>query len=231
MEKIEEIFNEPKIIGLIGDVNSGKSLTIYWIIKKLEKIGKFKLYTYGLKYKLDEAQVINSIEELEQIRNSIIVLDEVMSLWNLDDRMAKRKIENSLRLINHNNNILVICGLPENIKKFLSGKINTYILKKCTISDFINGSKSKYVVTNYHGDERGSSVLNLQKNEALIFDGFHYNKINIPYISIYDNKKNNPKIIKEFVKEFVNESVNEKIKKEVSLDNCNKNLKVKDTIK
>ena len=42
----------------------------------------------------------------------------------------------------------------------------------------------------------GSSVLNLPKNKAILFDGLHYNKINIPYLSLYDSKLKNPSILK-----------------------------------
>ena len=35
-------------------------------------------------------------------------------------------IENTLRLINHNNNILLLCGLPKNFKKIIAGKIDEF---------------------------------------------------------------------------------------------------------
>ena len=44
--------------------------------------------------------------------------------------------------------------------------------------------------------ERGSYLLNLQDNEALIFDGQHYKKINVPYLEAFDSKKSNEAIIK-----------------------------------
>ena len=129
----KELFNSPKVIAVIGDINEAKSNLLYHLIEELKKEGIFTLYTYGLKKEVPEAITIHSIEELEQVRNSIVVLDEIMSLWNLDDKMARRKIEKSLRLIFHNNNILVICAVPENIRKFIAGKINIYFFKKVTI--------------------------------------------------------------------------------------------------
>ena len=100
-----------------------------------------------------------------------------------------------MRLISHNNNILVLSGVPENFKKFIAGKSNTIIYLKSTLSDFINGSKIKSVCLSYKGDELGSSVLNLDKSEALIFNQLHYEKINVPYLTEFDTKKNNPKIL------------------------------------
>lgn len=197
--RISDLFDRPKIMAVCGDVNSGKSLLVYWVIKELSKENLFNLYTYGLKIDITNSQPINSIEELEQIKNSVIIIDEVMSLWDLDNRMAKRQIENTLRLINHNNNILVICGVPENFRKFVAGKINVTLYKKVTFNDFINGSKTKQNILNYKGREKGTSVLNLEPNQVIIFDGKHYYKIIIPYLEEFDTKKDNPDIIKKIV--------------------------------
>lgn len=194
---INNLFDKPKIMAVCGDVNSGKSLLVYWVIKELSKENLFKLYTYGLKVEIPNAQSINSIEELEQISNSVIILDEVMSLWDLDNRMAKRQIENTLRLIHHNNNILLVCGVPENFKKFIAGKIKVTLYKKVTFDDLINGSKVKKNIMNYKGREKGTSVLNLEPKEVIIFDGSHYYKMEIPYLEEYDTKKNNPEILKK----------------------------------
>ena len=201
--KLIELFDVPKIVSIVGDINQGKSNLLYFMIEELKKVGDFNLYTYGLKNEIENAIKIYSVNELEQIKNSVIFIDEVMNLFDLDNRMEKKQIENTLRLISQNNNILVICAVPENIKKFISGKINIVILKKVIINDFINGSSIKRVVTNYKGVEKGSSVLSLEKDEAIIYDGLHYNKINIPYMEKYDNKRKNPEIVKKFVNESV----------------------------
>ena len=210
--KLTQLFNKPKIIAVISNVNEGKSNTLYHIIEELRKSNKFQLVTYGLKSKITNTKEIYSLTELEQIKNSIIILDEVMSLWDLDNRMSKRFIENSLRLINHNNNILVLAFLPENVKKFISGKIDIVVYKKVSIEDFINGSGVKRGITNYNGVERGHKVLNIPIDEALIFDGNHYHKIKVPYLIQHDTKLNNKPILTpiENVNQSVKQSVNEK---------------------
>jgi CBS domain-containing protein len=205
--KITELFNKPKIIVIVGNVGEAKSNTAYFFLEELNKIGTYNLYTYGLRNEIKGAVKIYSTGEMEQIRNSVIMIDEVMTLWDIDNKMAKRQIENTLRLIEHNNNILILCAVPENLKKFICGKVNTYIYKKVTFADFINGCSAKRTILEYGGYERGSNVLDLSKNEAIIFDGKHYTKINVPYLAEYDSKANNEKIIK--VNEMVNEKVNE----------------------
>ncbi len=193
--KIENLFKKPKIISLIGDVDTGKSMLLYWIIETLKEKHSFNLYTYGLRKEL--GQVINSIEELEKIRNAIIILDEIESLWDLDNKMKKKQIEATLRLIFHNNNILVLCGTPSNFRKFISAKTSVNIYKKVTFEDFINGSKVKYTIMNYKGVERGTTLLNIDDNEAILFDGDHYTKLKIPYLKQYDSKRGNPEIIQK----------------------------------
>ncbi len=193
--RLETLTNEPKIIAVVGNPNEAKSNLLYHLLEEFKKLGTFNLFTYGLRNKVDKAVEINSIEELEVIRDSIVILDEVMTLWDLDDRSAKRMIEKTLRLIFHNNNILIICLTPENVKKFIAGKIDQYFFKKCNLSEFINGSKTKSVVLGYKGNEMGSSVLNLDKNESLFYDGLHYEKINVPYLEKYDVKRKNKSII------------------------------------
>jgi len=191
-----KLFDKPGIIAVVGNVNEAKSNLLYHLITELNKIGEYTLYTYGLRNDLKNSIKIYSVEELEEIKNSIIILDEVINLWDLENRKAKRGIEKTIRLIFHNNNILILCGVPENFKKFISGKINIFFFKKVTLADLINGCKVKNIVMNYRGNELGSGVLNLDKDETLLFDGKHYYKLKVPYYKEYDTKLNNKQIIK-----------------------------------
>jgi len=199
-KKLLDLFKKPSIIGVISNVNEGKSNLLYHIIKELRKLKTFQLYTYGLRNAIKDTIEIYSVNELEQIKNSLIILDEVMTLWDLDNRKLKKQIENTLRLINHNNNILLISAVPENIKKFISSKLNVCIYKKVTFEDFINGSSIKRDILNYKGCERGSKVLNLGIDEAIIYDGKHYSKIKIPYLKEFDTKLNNEPIFRNVPK-------------------------------
>jgi len=190
------MFSHPCVISVIADINQGKSMVLYHLITQLRKNHDFNLYSYGLKSNMGE-QKINSVEELESIENSIIILDEFMNLLEVDNRKKRKIIERTLRLINHNNNILILCGLPENMKKFLSAKVEITIYKRCTLADFINGSKAKELCLSYRGDELGSALLNLPINEMLIFDGKHYSKEKVPYYKEHDSKKDNESILKK----------------------------------
>lgn len=190
---ISKILGNPKVIGLVGDVNTGKSNTLYYILEELSKNYDYELYYYGLRLDFNKVKSrrVYSVKELEVIRDSLIIIDELSSLFDLDNRKNKKIIEQTMRLLNHNNNIIILCGTPENFKKFISAKLNKVIYSKCTIADFINNSEIKYHIVNYKGYELGSTVLNLELGECIFYDGEHYSKEVIPYMEKYDTKKKN----------------------------------------
>ena len=123
-------------------------------------------------------------------------MDEFFTLFDLEDRKKRNQIENSLRLIYHNNNILVLVGLPENFKKFISAKVNVIFYKSVNFFDFINGSNVKRLILDYNGLERGSTLLNIGKDEVIVYDG-SYKKYRNEYLKQYDTKLNNVPIFVE----------------------------------
>lgn len=193
---IKELFNEPKIVGIVGNPNEAKSNLIYYLVKQLKEDFEFNLYNFGLRKNVGGTE-INSVKELEQIKNSIIFIDEFNSLFKLEDRKQRGNIENTLRIIYHNNNILVLSGLGENYKKFISAKVNVFMFKKIFYDDLINGSKAKKVIMDYQDIEniKGSHVLNLEKNQTLLFDGRGYSLMQVPYLKEFDTKSKNCAII------------------------------------
>lgn len=195
--KLKELFNKPKVISIVGNANTAKSNLIYYILDELKKDFKFKVYVYGLRCPVSNTTQVHSVEEIEQVQNSLIIIDEMTSLFDLDNRKVKAQIENTIRLIFHNNNILLVCGLGENFKKFLSAKLTAVIFKKVTIADLINGSTVKNIIMSYKGNERGNSILNLGLGEAIVFDGLHYTKIDVPYLKKYDSKSKNVPILEK----------------------------------
>lgn len=199
--RYETLFNKPKLVAVVGEANSAKSNLLYDIVLKLQESSTFSLYTYGLKEYLPHEKKFHSVRELENIENSIIIIDEFMSLFDLDNRKQKRMIENTLRLIFHRNNILILSGLPENYKKFLSAKVDIVFYKRCSLMDFINGSRLKNVCSGYKGSELGSEVLQIDNGSVLIFDGMHYHKRTVDYHKQYDTKAKNVPI---FRKEGIN---------------------------
>jgi hypothetical protein len=196
-EFIKEVLNKPKIIGIVSDVNQGKSMLLYNLIELLKDFD-FKLVTYGMRAGVNSKQIY-SIEELEDLRDCVIMADEFFSLFDLDDRKKVKIIEKTLRLINHNNNILILAGTGENFKKFISNKLDGIFFKKVSLGDFINGSRVKNICMSYKGYELGASVMNFAIDKALFYnqkDG-SYTKYKVKYLKEYDTKLDNVKIVSE----------------------------------
>lgn len=191
--RIIDYFKKPEVIGIIAEVNEGKSNLIYNLIKELQKNYSFNLITFGLKFEVGNVKVINSLEQLEEVKDSLIFLDEFHTLFDLNNRKKRRQIERTLRLICHNNNILVLVGVPENFKKFISSKITTCFYKKVRINSLINGSSIKNHLVSYEGYGMGNKILNLTKGEVLVFDG-DYKIFNVSYLKEFDSKLKNKDI-------------------------------------
>lgn len=195
------IDNKPKVVGVVADVNQGKSNLIYHMIKEIMNNYNVKIYQYGLKVEINGVESIGSIEQLETIENSIVFIDEFYTLFELENRKRIPLIEKTLRLINHKNNILILCGLPSNFNKFVSGKLTYVVYKQCTITDFVNGSHVKSIALSYRGEEQGSSMLVIPKDKALVFDknNIKYSMADSPYLEQYDTKKENAPILTPLV--------------------------------
>ena len=71
---MKELFDKPKTIGVIADVNQGKSMLLYHILDTLQQTHNFNLFTYGLRLEINNATQIYSVAEMEEVRNSIIVV-------------------------------------------------------------------------------------------------------------------------------------------------------------
>ena len=203
---ITKLFKKPFVGAIIGDAHTGKSNLIYHIIDELNQNYDFSLYVYGLRENIKGATKIYSLDEVEKIKDSVIFLDEFCDIFDLEDRHNKALAERTMRLLFHNNNIIILSGLPENYKKFISAKIKIVFYKQVTFEDFINGSSVKKNILKYHGQKRGSYVLHLGKEECLIYDGEHYLNYKVPYLKNKDSKRNNVRIL-------VGKSVKKKVRK------------------
>lgn len=198
-KELADIFSpDVRAIGIIADVDQGKSNVIYHCIKALQARYDVSIYSYGLHMDVKGMLKINSINELESIRNSVIFLDEFASLFSLNNARQKEKFEKSMRMIFQHtaNNIVVICGLPHNFTKFLAGLLQIIIFKQCTLEDFIQRSSPQQAVASFspaglHHVSKGSEMLTMPKNIALIYDRIAVKKwteVKVPYESETDSK-------------------------------------------
>jgi hypothetical protein len=160
-----------KIIGIVGEQNAGKTTVLIELINKTQiyKCNKVAFF-YHEKYKKNIKGIdkyINNIEELLYIENSIIFVDEFKYIFNLDDRHQKRTVESVLNMIEHNNNILILCGLPSYYKQLISKHVKHWLLKKFKFKDCVNGSSLKQYSMSLQGEFNGGIGLNIKIDKVL----------------------------------------------------------------
>ena len=200
IERIEDIFTDSSLraIGIIADVNQGKSNVIYHCIKALQENYEVSIFSYGLHMDVEGMYKINSINELENIHDSIVFIDEFPSLFRLSNKRQVEKFEESMRKVfqHTSNNIVVICGLAHNFNKFLSGLLQVIILKQSTLEDFIQRSPIQQAVASFSPSGmkyvgKGSTLLTMPKNVALIYNVIAtpaWTEVIIPHEKEYDSK-------------------------------------------
>ena len=205
IQSVEDLFKDPSIrsVGVISDVNQGKTNTLNHIIKALSaRCVGVNIWSFGLRTNFEGVQTINSIEELESITNSVVIIDEFPDMFDLSNARQMVKFEKTMRKIFHSNNIFVICGLPRNFNKKLAAMLQAVIFKQCTLTDFIQRSPVDEAIKSYapeYGSEiqKGSTMLTMPKDVALIRDvnTKHWYPVSVPYVQEGDSKRFNPPIL------------------------------------
>ena len=87
-------------------------------------------------------------------------------------------------MIQHNNNILVLCGLPTYYNQLISKHIKGWLLKRFKFKDCINGTTLKQYAKSLKGEFNGGIGLNIPVDKALTSKGF----INVGYCVKSDKK-------------------------------------------
>lgn len=202
IKELDDIFKDPsiRVVGIIGDPNQAKSNTIYHLINVLKhKYDGVNIYAYGLRSKVEGVQDIHVVAELETIRDSVIFIDEFYDFLRMSNRKSAEKAEACLRTIYHQNNIIILSGLPHNFNKFVSGLLQAVIYKQCLLEDFVQRSSVQQFISAYSGGfevHKASEVLSMPKNIGLVWiKGEHEYEVDIPYIEAGDTKRHNKPIL------------------------------------
>ena len=196
--EVERILNNDLGI-LMSRSDEGKTHTLCSLITEYKKQFNGNVTTFGLRdelLNLLNVKSFSSLIELEEIRNSIIIVDEVGSLFDLENRTKRHLIESTLRLVNHRGNKILLSGLPSDFKKFLCAKAKVFIFKTLMISDLINGSLAKEILMQYRGVGLGTYMLLFDKGTMLCYDGTFW-KESCSYNEKFDTKRNNENLFKK----------------------------------
>lgn len=194
---IKNILNN-QIVGLVANESEGKTNTLFYFLDEVKRIktqgAKLCAYFYHSEYKqmVNGVELINTLDELEQVKNSIIFLDEFKELFQLENRKFRHQIERVFNLLMHNNNIIILCGVPEYFKQFISSKVKIWVLKSISFKKCVNGSSLKQYVQTLTGDFVGSTMLSIPIDKMLV-NGV---MADVPYMRKYDKKAKNLRLLK-----------------------------------
>ena len=195
---------------VLGGSNSGKTMLLCNLITDYRKNFTGDVHCFGFRPTLAKdlkVKTFSSLLELEQLKNSIIVIDELNRLFDLNNRKKHSQVETILRMVNHNGNKLVLCGLPTDFKKFLCAKASCIIYKKLNFYDLINGSMAKLILEQYAEAENGVFCFGCAINEALCWVQEGFWKETVQYKKEWDTKYHNPSL---FVEKNVPENAEKK---------------------
>ena len=202
--KIKELFGDSRIIGYAGNRNTGKTNNLIALILDFRKYNKdtpiyvFGLdkFTYDFIKKLGKIFVINSLDQLVDKQNSLIIIDEFQKL-RLSDRRYRELINDFVSLIYHpeNNNRLILCS-PDlrEFNSIIGSKIEKWVVKSIRFSDLVNGSPLKNAVRNYQGSYKRLNDIIVPFGELLVLNPDREIVIKIDYIPEVDTKKMNKDI-------------------------------------
>lgn len=191
--------------------NEGKSMTVVNMI--MEYMSKYDgdVWVYGLKDTIIEnlqdngfsVKIFFSIREMENIQNAIIFADEAGQLLNVVNRKQHQEMLRTLRLVSHQNNRIVLIGLPFDFKKIFSAQATCFMFKSLNIAELINGSTIKDTLLEYKEYQLGAYTLSIPKDKVLCYGydpdekkaGFWMD--DVIYYPEYDSKADNVNLFKQ----------------------------------
>ena len=179
-----------RVFGIVGGKHSGKTTALLELIEESQNLTATKYaYFYHQEYKdsVKGVTFINTLNDLEQVQNGIIFVDEFSELLQINDRHAVELIKMVIGQIEHNNNVLVLCGLPQYFNKAISGFVgDNWLLKSLNYDELVNGSGLKKYVNSLSGDYVGGTRLNVPVSKLLVEGRF----ISVKYDETKDKKAN-----------------------------------------
>ena len=192
-----------RVIGVVADKNQGKSNLLYNIILNIrQKAPETQVVGFRLLAKIPGVLYLNTLTELARIRDSVIIIDELKTIVDTDNRRETNIFLEILQTLYHSNNTVIVSGLAHNFNGKLSGELEVIIFKQTTLISIIKRSNLDYILRSLRHEGQASKneyVLSMPVNGALVYHpnmkkNWHY--IEIPYIKDTDTKKDNDPVIK-----------------------------------
>lgn len=198
---LDKLFKHGRTVGLVGNINQGKSLCILTEIIELKNAyPNIDIYVMGVEENLQEYLkglgikiILNKYDLLDMsIRDSILIIDEFGELFSMRTQTKEAdKLRRFFNRIAHLNNYVVIGSAAENFwNKTLCGLVKSYIVKAVDFDLLTNGTNLKRKIM---GLEKTSDYrLDIEQNEFYVLSDGLTEKFTFEYNSELDSKKDSP---------------------------------------
>ena len=192
-----------RVIGVVADKNQGKSNLVYNIIHTIQRRApETNVVGFRLFHKIPGVLYLNTLTELAKIRDSYIIIDELKTIVDTDNRRETNVFLEILQTLYHSNNTVVVSGLGHNFNGKISGELEAIIFKQTTLISIIKRSNIDYILRALRHEGKASKneyTLTMPIEGALVYHphkkkNWHY--IEIPYLESADTKKDNKPVIK-----------------------------------
>lgn len=194
-----------RVIGVVADKNQGKSNLLYNIIDITQRNAPTtKIVGFRLSIRVPGVLSLNTLTELSMVSNSLIIIDELKTLVDLDNRTEVKTLMSILQTLYHphRNNTVILCGLAHNFNGKISGELECVIFKQTTLISVVKRSNLDYILRSLQAEGKASKneyTLVMPKDVALIYHPRmqkQWHCIDVPYLEKYDVKKDNEPVIK-----------------------------------
>lgn len=192
-----------RVIGVVADKNQGKSNLLYTMIKTVQREApETRIVGFRLLARIPGVLYLNTLTELAKVRDSLIIIDELKTIVDTDNRRETNTFLEILQTLYHSNNTVVVAGLAHNFNGKLSGELEVIIFKQTTLISVVKRSNIDYILrplTREGGASRNEYVLAMPIDGALIYHPYkakNWHYVTVPYNQDTDTKRDNEPVIK-----------------------------------
>lgn len=194
-----------RVIGVVADKNQGKSNLLYNMIEIIKRDApQTHIVGFRMQMPVTGVLMLNTLTELSKVQNSYIIIDELKTLVDTDNRTEMKTFMSILQTLYHpqRNNTVVISGLAHNFNGKISGELEAVIFKQTTLISIVKRSNLDYILRGLTSEGKASKneyTLVMPQETALIYHprmSKSWHCIDIPYLPQYDVKADNEPVIK-----------------------------------
>lgn len=171
-EILSELFKSNRTIGVVGDINQGKSLLCLSQLINLKKKFKTEVYVLGTEPNIEKylkskgIKILLSKDDIldMKIKNSLIYIDEFGDLFSTQTRDRELiKIKKFFNRLAHLNNYIILSTAVSGFwNKFMCSLVRCFIVKTIEFDNLVNGTtlKRKILDLAFNSEYRFETPLN-----------------------------------------------------------------------